>query len=177
MRIYLLEREQLVAAPPRPVFTFFARARNLERITPPWLRFAVLTPEPIEMAPGAEIAYRLRLRGIPISWTSRIERWEADRLFVDRQLRGPYRLWVHRHEFVAAAGGTLVRDRVRYALPLGALGALAHAAVVRRDLERIFDFRRDTVRQLLGRPHSSLTPAPRHAASRDAPAASARPPV
>ena len=150
MRIHLLEREQLIAAPPRPVFTFFARARNLERITPPWLRFAVLTPEPIEMAQGAEIAYRLRLRGIPISWTSRIERWEADRLFVDRQLRGPYRLWVHRHEFVAAAGGTLVRDRVRYALPLGVLGTVAHAAVVRRDLERIFDFRRDTVRQLLG---------------------------
>ena len=69
---------------------------------------------------------------------------------MDRQLRGPYRLWVHRHEFVAAAGGTLVRDRVRYALPLGALGTVAHAAVVRRDLERIFDFRRDTVRQLLG---------------------------
>jgi ligand-binding SRPBCC domain-containing protein len=149
MKVHELEREQLVAAPLRSVFAFFARAHNLERITPPWLRFAVLTPEPIEMAPGAVIAYRLRLRGVPISWTSRIEQWEADRLFVDRQLRGPYRLWVHRHEFTPVDGATLVRDRVRYALPLGALGELAHAAVVRRDLERIFDFRRDTVRRLL----------------------------
>jgi ligand-binding SRPBCC domain-containing protein len=150
MRVHLLEREQLVAAPLREVFAFFSRARNLERITPPWLRFEVLTPEPIEMAPGAVIAYELRLRGVPMRWTSRIEEWETDRLFVDRQLRGPYRLWVHRHEFVPLADGTVVRDRVRYALPLGTLGTIARAVFVRRDLERIFDFRRDAVRRQLG---------------------------
>jgi ligand-binding SRPBCC domain-containing protein len=150
MRIHLLEREQVVAAPLDEVFAFFSRARNLERITPPWLRFALLTPEPIDMAPGTLIDYRLRLRGVPIGWTSRIEKWAADRLFVDRQLRGPYRLWVHRHEFDSVARGTLVRDRVRYALPLGGLGTVAHTALVRRDLDRIFDFRRDAVRRLLG---------------------------
>ena len=150
MSEHVLEREQLVAAPPATVFAFFAEARNLERITPPWLRFAVLTSGRIEMAVGTSIAYRLRLHGVPVRWTSRIEEWEPGRGFVDRQVRGPYRLWHHRHEFSALDGGTVVRDRVRYALPLGIVGAIAHALFVRRDLERIFDFRREAVRRELG---------------------------
>jgi ligand-binding SRPBCC domain-containing protein len=142
---HVLEREQLVPAPLDEVFAFFAQARNLERITPPWLRFAVVTSGAIEMAAGTEIAYRLQLHRVPVRWTTRIEAWEPGRAFVDRQLRGPYRLWEHRHEFAQRDAGTVVRDRVRYALPLGVLGRLAHAAFVRRDLERIFDFRRDAV--------------------------------
>jgi ligand-binding SRPBCC domain-containing protein len=151
MSVHLLEREQLVPRPVDEVFDFFAQARNLERITPPWLGFEVLTPGPVEMGSGTLIEYRLRVHGVPVRWISRIEEWDSGRLFVDRQLRGPYRLWHHRHEFVARAEGTVVRDRVRYALPLGRLGELPHAAFVRRDLERIFDFRRAAVAQLLDR--------------------------
>jgi ligand-binding SRPBCC domain-containing protein len=151
MSVHLLEREQLVPRPVDEVFDFFAQARNLERITPPWLGFEVLTPNPVEMGSGTLIEYRLRVHAVPVRWISRIEEWDSGRLFVDRQLRGPYRLWHHRHEFVASAEGTVVRDRVRYALPLGRLGELAHAAFVRRDLERIFDFRRAAVAQLLAR--------------------------
>jgi ligand-binding SRPBCC domain-containing protein len=149
MTEHVLEREQLVPRPLDEVFAFFAEARNLERITPPWLRFEVLTPEPIAMTAGTQIDYRLRLRGIPLRWVSRIEEWEHERAFADRQLRGPYRLWHHRHEFVPCGSGTVVRDRVRYALPLGRFGALADAAFVRRDLERIFDYRRSAVKRLL----------------------------
>jgi ligand-binding SRPBCC domain-containing protein len=151
MSVHLLEREQLVPRPVDEVFAFFAQARNLERITPPWLGFEVLTSGSVEMRSGTLIEYRLRVHAVPVRWISRIEEWDSGRLFVDRQLRGPYRLWHHRHEFAACADGTVVRDRVRYALPLGRLGELAHAAFVRRDLERIFDFRRAAVAQLLGR--------------------------
>ena len=150
MAIHELLREQVVPCGLAETFAFFSRARNLQQITPPWLRFEVLTPEPIAMAPGTLIDYRLRLRGVPLRWRSRIEDWEHERAFADRQLRGPYRLWHHRHEFVACGGATVVRDHVRYALPLGRLGVLANAAVVRRDLERIFDYRRAAVRRLLG---------------------------
>jgi ligand-binding SRPBCC domain-containing protein len=144
MRVHTLERSQLVPADPDDVFEFFARARNLERLTPPWLRFQVLTPEPIAMREGTLIDYRLRLHRLPIRWHTRIERWVPPRTFVDRQLRGPYRLWHHRHEFTAAPGGTLMRDRVHYALPLGALGALA-LPLVRRDLRAIFDHRQAVI--------------------------------
>ena len=147
--VHRLEREQLVGKPVAEVFDFFSRARNLERITPQWLRFKVLTPEPIRMAPGTLIEYRLRLHVVRLPWISRIEDWQEDRSFVDRQVRGPYRLWHHRHEFIPYAGGTVVRDVVHYALPLGRLGELALAAFVRRDLQRIFDFRRDAVDRLL----------------------------
>jgi ligand-binding SRPBCC domain-containing protein len=142
-------RYQQVAAPPEDAFGFFSDALNLERITPPWLRFRVLEPDSIEMGPGALIEYRLRLHLVPIRWLTRIEVWEPGRRFVDRQLRGPYRIWEHTHEFEPSGGGTLMRDTVHYELPLGPLGDLAHRAFVRRDLDRIFDFRRDAVAQAL----------------------------
>ena len=147
----MLTREQILPGAPDEVFGFFADAANLEAITPPWLRFRIVTPKPIHMAAGTLIEYRLALHRIPIRWLTRIEVWEPGERFVDVQLRGPYRLWHHTHSFEAREGGTLVGDRVRYALPLGPLGELAHRALVRRDLERIFDFRHERVARRLGR--------------------------
>jgi len=148
-RTHHLYREQLVPRPLDEVFGFFARAGNLERITPPWLGFGIKDPEPAEMHAGTLIEYRLYLHRLPLRWISRIERWEPGRAFEDVQVRGPYRLWHHRHEFRAAGGGTLVQDHVRYALPLGPLGELAHAAFVERDLARIFAFRYAAIKELL----------------------------
>ncbi len=133
---------------PRPeVFAFFAEARNLEAITPPWLKFEVLTPAPIEMRAGTLIDYRLRLHGIPIRWRTEITLWEPPVRFADTQLRGPYRLWVHTHTFEEKDGGTLCRDDVRYAVPGG---ALIERLFVRRDVERIFAHRQDVMRRRLG---------------------------
>jgi ligand-binding SRPBCC domain-containing protein len=145
-----LVREQLLPAAPEEVFDFFSDAHNLEAITPPCLQFRVVTADPIAMRPGTLIEYRLRLHRLPVNWLTRIESWLPGRRFEDRQLRGPYRLWHHTHTFEPCDGGTRVRDLVRYAMPLGPLGRLAHAAVVRRDLERIFDFRRDAVAAAFG---------------------------
>jgi ligand-binding SRPBCC domain-containing protein len=149
VKVHRLEREQLLPHPIDEVFAFFAEARNLERLTPSWLRFHVLTPEPIRMGVGTLIEYRLRVHGIPVKWVSRIEEWEPGRAFIDRQLRGPYGLWHHRHTFEAAGDGTLVRDAVDYGLPFGPLGELAHRLFVRRDLERIFAHRHEAVPRLL----------------------------
>jgi len=145
-----IERQQLAHAPLERVFEFFSHTRNLEELTPPWLRFSVLTPEPLALRAGTLIEYRLRVHGVPLRWVSRIEEWQPGRRFVDRQLRGPYRLWCHTHEFAADPRGTLIRDSVRYELPLGPLGALAHAAIVRRDLERVFDYRQQQVERRFG---------------------------
>jgi ligand-binding SRPBCC domain-containing protein len=145
-----LTREQILPGDPDVVFAFFADAFNLEAITPPWLRFGVVTPGPIHMAAGTLIEYRLRLHGVPVRWLTRIETWEPGRRFTDVQVRGPYRAWHHTHSFERHADGTLVRDTVRYELPLGPLGRIAHAAFVRRDLERIFDFRHEEVARRLG---------------------------
>jgi ligand-binding SRPBCC domain-containing protein len=143
--VHTLEREQVLPVPPDAAFAFFADALSLEAITPPWLHFRVVTPAPIAMRAGAEIEYRLRLHGVPIRWLTRIEVWEPGRRFTDLQVRGPYRFWHHTHAFAPHEAGTAMRDLVRYALPLGRLGRLAGAAFVRRDLDRIFDFRRDAV--------------------------------
>jgi ligand-binding SRPBCC domain-containing protein len=141
----VLAAEMWLPRPPAEVFPFFADARNLERITPPWLRFSVRTPEPIEMAEGTLIDYRLRLHGLPLAWRSEITAWEPPERFVDEQVRGPYRIWRHEHRLQAHDGGTIARDRVEYAVPGG---ALVRALVVRRDLERIFAYRRRALEQV-----------------------------
>ena len=150
MHIHELVREQRLEAAPERVFPFFADALNLEAITPPLLRFAVVTPGPIPMAVGTLIQYRLRLHGIPVSWLTSIQEWEPDRRFVDVQVRGPYALWHHTHTFMPdGGGGTRMVDHVRYALPAGPAGEAAHRLFVRRDLERIFAFRAREVARLL----------------------------
>jgi ligand-binding SRPBCC domain-containing protein len=148
--LHILERSQVVASPLERTFAFFADAASLERLTPPWLRFRILTRLPIEMREGALIEYRLSLHGLPLRWRTAIARWEPGRCFVDLQLRGPYAFWEHTHTFEPAPGGTLISDRVRYRLPLAPLGELAHALLVARDLEQIFDYRRDAAARELG---------------------------
>jgi hypothetical protein len=150
MAVHRLERRQYLAHSPDEVFAFFAEARNLERITPDWLGFQVLTPEPVQMAVGTLLDYRLALHGLPLGWTSQIEVWEPGRQFVDRALRGPFSLWHHRHRFAVSAEGTIVSDEVHYALPFGWIGELADPLFVARDLERIFDHRQEAVARLLG---------------------------
>ena len=147
--VYTLDQEQLVRRPLRDVFRFFADPSNLERLTPPFLGFRIVTPTPIAMEPGALIDYRISLRGIPLRWRTLIEQYEPGRSFVDVQLEGPYQLWRHTHEFEETAAGTLVRDHVEYALPLGPLGQLAHTLVVKRDLQQIFAYRREAIAKLL----------------------------
>lgn len=137
---------------PRPreeVFDFFRRAENLEELTPPLVRFRILSA-PTDMRVGATIDYRLRIHGLPMRWQSEITVWEPPHRFVDEQRRGPYRLWHHEHTFEERDGGTLVRDHVRYAVPGGPLAPLLHALLVGRDVRRIFAFREERMRARFG---------------------------
>lgn len=146
VRIHLLERSQRVEVPIDRAFAFYGDERNLEPLTPPWLHFEVTTPRPISMASGTLLEYRLKLHGVPIRWRTRIDSWEPPSRFTDFQEKGPYSIWEHTHTFEAdGESATIIRDHVRYAIPFGPLGTLAHRLFVRRDLERIFDYRRDAV--------------------------------
>jgi len=118
MRTYLLEREQWLPRPVKEVFAFFSRAENLQSITPPWLDFRMVET-PKVLTTGSRIHYRLRWRRMPIRWTTEISDWNPPQRFVDRELSGPYALWNHEHEFTEHRGGTMIHDRVTYALPFG----------------------------------------------------------
>lgn len=152
MATYQFEQVQFIPRPRSEVFAFFADAANLERLTPSFLRFRILTRLPVEMKPGTLIDYQLSLYGVPLSWRTRIETFQPEVCFSDIQLKGPYRRWHHVHEFRDRDGGTEMHDRVSYELPLGPLGALARALFVRRSLEQIFAHRRAVVSQILGAP-------------------------
>jgi ligand-binding SRPBCC domain-containing protein len=146
---HTLHRELWVPRPLPAAFDFFSRAENLERITPPWVRFQILTPKPIGMKEGITIGYALRIHGIPLRWLTEIEQWKPPYEFVDVQVKGPYRLWRHTHRFSEVEGGTCIVDIVQYALPFGPLGRLVHRLRVAQDLGRIFDYRARQVQALL----------------------------
>lgn len=145
MRFRNFTAELWLPRPPVEVFSFFSDAANLNTITPDWLNFRIGGPQPIVMREGALIDYRLRVRGLPLRWRTRINVWQPPHRFVDEQIRGPYRHWIHEHTFESREGGTLVRDKVEYAAPFD---FLTHRWLVRPDIEKIFKFRSEALEKL-----------------------------
>ena len=143
-----LHRQQVVGGDLPRVFGFFKTPHNLEAITPPWLGFRILETTDRQVRVGTRIAYRLKLHGIPVRWESRIAEYVENEMFADEQIVGPYRSWYHRHLVRAVPGGVAIEDLVEYRMPFGPLGRLAHAAFVRRQLERIFDHRARVIGEL-----------------------------
>jgi ligand-binding SRPBCC domain-containing protein len=157
MKPYILEREQQIDRPLSEVFAFFSDAFNLERLTPRFLSFRILTKRPVRMEPGALLDYKLSLFGVGFYWQTRIEEWKPEKYFIDVQLKGPYALWRHTHIFEKLDDRrTLMRDRVEYAIPYGLFGRLAHWLFVRRSLKRIFDYRAEMTARLLEPDRSKL---------------------
>ena len=148
MKIHRLVSEVWLPAPVSAVFDFFSNAANLNQITPPWLQFRILTVNAGSMNRGTFIDYRLKIRGVPVSWQSEIEIWDPPHRFVDTQRKGPYRKWVHAHDFEERENGTFVRDRVEYALHGWIFESLVDRFLVRPDLERIFQYRRNKLQEI-----------------------------
>jgi ligand-binding SRPBCC domain-containing protein len=147
---HVLTRRQIVPGTLEEVFRFFESPWNLEEITPPWLRFEVLSATDRTIRRGTRIVYRLRWQGVPMLWHTRIAECEPGVMFADEMTRGPYRAWYHRHSFAEVPGGVEVSDMVEYELPLGWVGRIVDATVVRAQLERIFEYRRRAVSARFG---------------------------
>jgi len=147
---YRLVHEQLVPRKLEEVFEFFSRAENLETLTPDFLHFKIVSIHPQPVQKGTLINYKLRVRGMPLRWTSEIREWEPPARFVDFQTRGPYKLWHHTHRFIAEGDNTRIIDEVLYDLPFGVLGRLTHAVMVKSDVENIFRYREMKIRELFG---------------------------
>ncbi len=147
MSLYVLRRDQYIPAPRERVFGFFSDPRNLEAITPPFLRFRILEPAPQAIGRGTLIRYRLSLYGVPIRWLTEIAAWRPPEAFTDVQVSGPYAFWEHTHTLAEVGEGTRMTDQVRYR-PTRFLPGLANAVFVRHNLERIFDYRAARIREL-----------------------------
>ena len=157
MSVHLLARRQIIPGVMATVFGFFEDPTNLEAITPPWMRFEVRSSTDKRVRKGTEIAYRLHWHLFPLTWTARISEYEEGGLFADEMLKGPYKVWYHRHLFATVADGVEVTDIVEYELPFGPLGRLVHTTAVRSQLEAIFDYRRDAIARIFGPPQADPT--------------------
>ena len=150
MKVYTLKREQVISKNILDVFDFFSRAENLATITPPKMKFKILTPTPIEMKEGALIDYTVRVLGIPIRWRTLITKYQPPDIFIDQQLKGPYSLWHHTHTFEKISQNeTLIKDIVVYTIPFGFIGRIVHFLYIKKDLDKIFNFRKDKIADLL----------------------------
>jgi ligand-binding SRPBCC domain-containing protein len=149
-----IHEEQWVPFSLDKVFAFFSNAENLEKVTPPWVGFRILTSTPIVMAAGIMIDYEVRIHRLPMRWRSEITEWVPPHHFVDVQRKGPYSEWKHRHSFLELNGGTLVTDDVEYLVPLSWMpgAGLVERFLVRPELNRIFAHRRSALRTHFGLP-------------------------
>lgn len=145
---YTKSTEQFINRPREDVFEFFSRAENLERLTPDFLNFQVVSETPIEMKEGTEIEYSLSVHGLPMTWISRIECWEPPEKFVDVQIKGPYKRWHHTHKFETQNNGTLVKDHVEYDVPGWIFSSLINHYFVRPDVEDIFSYRQKQLQDI-----------------------------
>ena len=149
--MYVLRRTQRIEAPGAAVFAFFSDPANLAKITPPWLRFRLHGTPSGPLSEGSRIEYRIRWTIFTLRWVTRITRWQPISEFQDIQESGPYRRWIHTHRFRPEENAVIMEDEVEYALPLGPLGRIAHALLVRRQIEEIFAYRRKSIKALFGR--------------------------
>lgn len=147
--MYQLKRQQLVKTDLTTCWDFFSSPANLQKITPKYMGFDVLTEVPDKMYEGLMIEYQVRpLLGIPMNWITEIKYVKENNFFVDEQRKGPYRIWHHEHHFEMTANGVLMSDIVSYELPFGILGKIAHPILVQRKLNEIFDFRLKAVEEI-----------------------------
>jgi uncharacterized protein (TIGR01777 family) len=142
--------EQWVPKKVDEIFPFFSEAKNLGVLTPEFLNFKILSQSTGEMEKGTLVDYQIKIHGIPVHWQTLIQEWEPGSMFVDTQLKGPYKSWHHTHRFIPMKGGTLLSDRVLYRLPLGLLGGLAAGPMVKNDVKKIFDYRQKVINERFG---------------------------
>jgi len=142
MKTYNLEFEQFIDLPIEDVFDFFSKPENLSLITPPRLRFDILTPTPLEMKEGQLIDYSLKiLYLIKLHWRTLITDYQKPYKFIDQQIKGPYTLWHHTHTFEEKNGGTLIKDSLQYVIPFGWIGRAIHFIYIKHDINGIFQYR------------------------------------
>lgn len=148
MKLYNLQRKQIIPRRRKEVFAFFSKPENLSLLTPPSLEFNILTPVPVQMNEGALVDYTIKVAGLPVRWTTLITLFDAPTIFVDVQLKGPYSFWHHTHEFADVDRGTEMTDSVRYGMPAGCLGSIVHTLFVKPQLRRIFEYREKRLKEI-----------------------------
>ena len=150
-RLRTLTSEISVAAGINEVFTFFSKAENLDLITPPELKFKILTPLPVEITDGTLIDYSISLSGIPFKWKTKISRWEPPDYFIDVQLKGPYKIWIHEHIFRSQGTGTVVKDVINYLPPGSIAEPVINRLFVKKKLERVLEFRKFKINEIFNK--------------------------
>ena len=145
--MYIFESKLVIDKPIYEVFEFFCKAENLQKLTPPTLNFKILSELPIEMKKGSRINYRIKLYGVPVIWKTEITKWDPPFEFEDTQLKGPYKLWKHRHIFKDLGDKTEMTDIVEYNPKGFPFNTILDKLIVKKEIEKIFNYRTEKINQ------------------------------
>lgn len=138
-----------IDASPDVVFRFHESPDVLPHLIPPWENMKMVESAG-SLRPGSRVVLRGSLGVIPIQWIAIHTEYDPPHLFADRQESGPFAYWYHRHRFLDdGQGGTLLRDEVEYAVPLGVIGRWLGGWLVRRKLEAMFAYRHEKTKSLI----------------------------
>lgn len=150
METFFYKTEQFLPTDINRAWDFFSTARNLSLITPADLDFKIVTKlDDKEIYAGMVIDYTVKpLWGIPVRWKTEIGNVQKPLYFTDRQLKGPYKIWVHAHTFIEERNGTVMKDEVKYQLPFGVIGQIVHSLLVKKRIEKIFEYRRSMLHKI-----------------------------
>jgi len=139
--MHSLTKTTTINRPIQEVFDFFSKAENLNKITPPDLQFKILSPLPILIKKGALIDYKIKINGIPFIWRTEISEWELNKRFIDRQVKGPYKIWIHEHSFEERNGITYMTDYVQFLSPGWILEPIINKLFIEKKVKGIFEYR------------------------------------
>jgi ligand-binding SRPBCC domain-containing protein len=139
--MHILTKTTVINKTLSEVFEFFSNAENLNKITPPDMQFKILTPLPIIIKKGTLIDYKIKVNGIPFKWQTEISEWEPNKRFVDKQLKGPYRVWIHEHTFEEKDGKTIMNDHVQFLSPGWFLEPIINKLFIEKKVKGIFAYR------------------------------------
>ena len=131
------------------IFEFFCDPHNLERITPPFLGFKIVDISTKKIEEGTLINYKLRVHGVPFKWRTLIKEWSDNKYFIDLQLKGPYKIWHHKHSFTQLPDGVSMEDKVDYEIPFSFFTAPIVGPFIKKDVRQIFDYRTEELKKLI----------------------------
>ena len=147
--MHVLKQTQTLPVSREKLWNFISVPQNLNEITPPKMAFKIVGEQPASAYAGLLLEYKVR---IPVlgwtSWLTEIKYVTQGYSFMDEQRVGPYKLWLHTHTLEDVEDGTKMTDEIRYQIPFGPIGSIAHFFFVRRTLMQIFDYRREKLDEI-----------------------------
>jgi ligand-binding SRPBCC domain-containing protein len=146
--VQVIQLKTRIAAPPERCFLLSLNIDLHKESTSQTSERAIAGVTSGLIGANERVTWRGRHFGFMLTHETLISDYERPHHFQDIMLRGMFKCFSHDHYFEATDGGTLMRDVLRFAAPLGPLGWLVETLVLRRYLTGFLLERNGLIKQV-----------------------------